>query len=513
MIAPNDKNLRYALYCRVSTNHGEELDYSSIDHQESSGTKWLTQNKGALPENIDVYKDSGFSGGNTNRPAFKRLMKDIRDHKIDVVLVNRLDRISRSLFDFLKMQKEFEKYNVGFICVEQQIDTSTAAGKLMLYMLFSFAQFERETISDRTRSKIRGARMRGDYTGGRPILGYDIERLTTGSQLIINPEEAQQVREIFSLYLEKQSLMLTVKELNHRGWTSKRWTTRKGTIQGGKKFNKNMLRTLLKNVTYIGKTRCGEEIYEGRHEAIIGMDTWKKVQQLFAKNLHCGGITDNTNRRTVLLRNLLFCSKCGQPMGHTYTVRNNIMYRYYLCETVHKMGKDACVTRRIPAVEVEKFVIDQIRSITKDPQLFLLALEQANSKAISKNEELGAEFTQLSRKAKQLNRKIQALCNNPDVEISDGVVELNEQLHETESRLQQIEKELAILDGKRINSNAAMEAFQSFDAVWDALSPKEQARVLQLLIERINYDSTPNKQLMSITYRPNGIMNMGNGKA
>lgn len=510
MIAQNSK--RFALYCRVSTNHGEELDYSSIDHQEASGTKWLLQNKGALPENIEVYKDSGFSGGNTNRPAFKRLMKDIRNHRIDVVLVNRIDRISRSLLDYLNMLKEFEKYNVSFICVEQQIDTSTTMGKLVLNVLFSFAQFERETISDRTRSKIRGARMRGDYTGGRPILGYDIERLTTGSQLIINPEEAEQVREIFLLYLEKQSLMLTVKELNRRGWTSKCWTTRKGTVQGGKKFNKNMLRTMLKNVTYIGKTRCGEEIFEGKHEAIIDMDTWKKIQRLFAKNLHCGGMTGNTPRRTVLLRNLLYCSKCGQPMGHTYTVRNSIMYRYYLCESVHKMGKDACVTRRIPAAEVEKFIVDQIRSVTNDPQLFLLALEQANSQAVGKSEELGAEFTQLSRKAKQLNRKIQSLCSNTDSEISEGVVELSGQLQDTETRIQQIEKELAILDGKRINSEAAKEAFQSFDAVWDALSPREQARILQLLIERIDYDSTPNKQLLSIKYRPNGIINLSNKK-
>jgi site-specific DNA recombinase len=318
-------------------------------------------------------------------------------------------------------------------------------GKLILNILLSFAEFEREMISERTRDKIVAARKQGRFTGGRPILGYDIQRLDTGSRLIINPEEAGQIRTMFSLYIEKQSLLQTAKELNKLGWRTKQWTTRKETVQGGKLFDKKNLHGLLTNPVYIGKTRYGKELFEGEHEAIIDLDTWKNAQQLLIRNSKSGGIGGNASRQTVLLRNLLFCHHCGRPMRHTYTLKNNIKYRYYLCDTVMLQGKDGCIAKRIPANQIEQFVIEQIRGLSNDPQLLLQTLEQANH-------------------------------------------------------------------GEQIDTQAAAEALKLFEPVWDALGADEQIQILQLLIDRIAYDSTPNKQRILISYRPDGIHTISNGK-
>ena len=199
------------------------------------------------------------------RPAIQRLMADIEAGNVDCVVVYKVDRLSRSLLDFARMMETFDRHRVAFVSVTQQFNTSTSMGRLVLNVLLSFAQFEREIISERTRDKIAAARRKGKWTGGMPLLGYDVD--PRSSKLIVNEEEATQVRAIFDLYLEHQSMLATIRELDGRGWMNKRWTTRKGHQRGGKPFTKTSLYKLLTNVTYVGKLKYKAEVHPGEHSA------------------------------------------------------------------------------------------------------------------------------------------------------------------------------------------------------------------------------------------------------
>src|SRR5262249_47173578 len=191
------------------------------------------------------YDDGGFTGGNLDRPALKRLMADIAQGKVDCVVVYKVDRLSRSLLDFAKIMEAFEKRHVAFVSVTQQFNTASSMGRLVLNVLLSFAQFEREIISERTRDKIAAARRKGKWVGGHPLLGYDVD--PHGSKLVVNQEEARRVRAIFKLYLKHQGLIPMVRELEKRGWLTKRWQTHKGHFRGGQRFTKSSLHHLLTN--------------------------------------------------------------------------------------------------------------------------------------------------------------------------------------------------------------------------------------------------------------------------
>jgi site-specific DNA recombinase len=223
---------RCAIYTRKSTEEGLEQEFNSLDAQRESGEAYVKsqQHEGweCLP---DLYDDGGFTGGNMERPALRRLMDDIEAGNVDCVVVYKVDRLSRSLLDFARMMETFDRHRVAFVSVTQQFNTSTSMGRLVLNVLLSFAQFEREIISERTRDKIAAARRKGKWTGGLPLLGYDVDPRTC--KLIVNEEEARQVRAMFELYLEHRSLITTSRELDGRGWRNKRWTTRKGHLRHG----------------------------------------------------------------------------------------------------------------------------------------------------------------------------------------------------------------------------------------------------------------------------------------
>jgi len=224
-VAPARTTVRCAVYTRKSTEEGLEQEFNSLDAQRDAGQNFIKSQAGegwtCLPEH---YDDGGFTGGNMDRPALKRLLADIEAGKIDCVVVYKVDRLSRSLLDFARMLEVFEKHSVSFVSVTQQINSATSAGRLMLNVLLSFAQYEREIISERTRDKIAAARRRGKWSGGMPLLGYDVG--PAGSKLVVNEDEAARVRATFALYAEHEGLVPVVQELNRRGWANKPRTTR-----------------------------------------------------------------------------------------------------------------------------------------------------------------------------------------------------------------------------------------------------------------------------------------------
>jgi site-specific DNA recombinase len=230
--------VRCAIYTRKSTEEGLEQEFNSLDAQRDSAEAYVASQKHEGWEVVtQAYDDGGFTGGNMERPALKRLLADIEAGKIDCVIVYKVDRLSRSLLDFTRIIETFDSHDVSFVSVTQQFNTSTSMGRLVLNVLLSFAQFEREMISERIRDKVAASRRRGKWSGGMPLLGYTVEH----TKLVVDEIEAARVRQIFELYLEYQSLLPTIREINRRGWTTKRWVTKKGDQRGGRSFTRNAL--------------------------------------------------------------------------------------------------------------------------------------------------------------------------------------------------------------------------------------------------------------------------------
>jgi site-specific DNA recombinase len=358
--APAPRVVRCAVYTRKSTEEGLDQEFNSLHAQRESAEAYIKSQKQAgwvcLPEH---YDDGGFTGGNLDRPALKRLLADIDKGLIDSVIAYKVDRLSRSLLDFAKIMETFEKRQVAFVSVTQQFNTATSMGRLVLNVLLSFAQFEREIISERTRDKIAAARRKGKWVGGQPLLGYDVQ----GSKLVVNEEEAVRVRAIFELYLKHQGLIPVVQELERRGWLTKRWQTRKGHFRGGQRFTKSSLHHLLTNPVYLGKVKYKKEVHPGEHQAIISPDVWQQVQDLLHQQ--SPGTTARTESHA-LLKGILRCKPCGFAMTPAFTSKNGgNRYRFYACVNALKRGRQVCPSRYVPALEIERMVVEQIQELAE----------------------------------------------------------------------------------------------------------------------------------------------------
>jgi site-specific DNA recombinase len=351
--------IRCAVYTRKSTDIGLEQEFNSLDAQREACENYIAsqQQEGwtCLPRR---YDDGGFTGGNIERPAVRQLLNNVQSGKIDCVVVYKVDRLSRSLLDFARMMEVFEQHQVSFVSVTQQFNTATSMGRLMLNVLLSFAQFERELISERTRDKMAAARRKGKRMGGRPVLGYDVD--PQSRRLVVHPREAERVRAIFALYQELTGLIPTVRELARRGWVTKRWTTHNGNVVGGQPFQKAGLHHLLRNVTYRGKVKYEGRIYNGEHEAIVSEELFNAVQQRLSQNRLDKKPHLRTSLLPGILEGLLYCAPCDVRMRHTYTAKGSRRYRYYVCPHGREQGSETCSAGSIPAEELESFVWSEL---------------------------------------------------------------------------------------------------------------------------------------------------------
>src|SRR5947208_405699 len=355
---PGPPLVRCAIYTRKSTEEGLEQEFNSLDAQREASEAYIACQKSEGWVCLATrYDDGGFTGGNTDRPALQRLLADIEAGQVDAIVVYKLDRFSRSLLDFAKMMETLDKHQVAFVSITQQFSTGTSMGRLVLNVLLSFAQFEREIIAERTRDKIAATRRKGKWTGGTPILGYDID--PQANRLVINAQEAERVRAIFALYLEQQALVPVVEELERRRWVNKRWLTKAGHERGGLGFTKTNLHRLLTNVSYAGRVRDKTEVHAGEHPAIVECETFERVQALLSRNGPGSGRARTPGG--ALLQGLLRCGPCGCSMTPAHTKRGHRRYRYYTCTNAQKRGWQACPSRSIPAAEMDKVVLAQIR--------------------------------------------------------------------------------------------------------------------------------------------------------
>ncbi len=476
--------VRCAIYTRKSTEEGLDQAFNSLDAQRESAEAYVqSQASEGWVCLRDRYDDGGFTGSNSDRPGLRRLLADIEAGKIDAVLVYKVDRLSRSLLDFAGMIRLFDEHDIAFVSVTQQFNTGSSMGRLVLNVLLSFAQFEREIISERTRDKIAATRRKGKWAGGHPILGYDIDPVQ--HRLHVEVHEAEQVRTIFALYLEHGSLLPVVEELALRGWASKRWTTRGGTIRGGRAFTRTSLYQLLTNVAYIGRVRYKAEVHPGEHSAIVDAAIWQRVQTQLARNGKTGGGAVR-NEYGAILKGILRCGPCQCAMTPSHSTRaGQKRYRYYVCSSAQKRGWQTCPSKSIPAQEIERLVVDQLRSLGRDATLLQAILAQAQQQ-----DEAALASAMLEKK--RLKK-----------ELSAG--------RGCEAEWQRACERVEAMPTQRIEPADAAEAFRGFEPMWQALTPREQARIVQLLIECVSYDGSQGK--VSLTFRPAGIQTLARERA
>jgi len=497
--------VRCAIYTRKSTEEGLEQEFNTLDAQRESGEAYIASQKcegwECLPER---YDDGGFSGGNLERPALKRLLADVEAGKVDCIVVYKVDRLSRSLLDFARIMEVFDQRKVAFVSVTQQFNTSTPMGRLVLNVLLSFAQFEREIIGERIRDKIAAQRRKGKWAGGFPILGYDVDRSGSSPKLVVNSYEARRVREIFDLYLNLGSLTPVIDELANRGWTNKQWMTKKGGAKGGRAFDKGGLYALLTNPLYVGKVKHKANLFQGEHEALLTPELFDKVQATLRRNGRSGGM-EVRNRYGALLKGLLFCGGCDRTMVHTFTGRGGKRYRYYTCTHAIKSGRKACPSGSLPAAEIERVVVDQIRGIGNDAALREEVLRQATAHLDSELTELQSERRRLE---KELAWKHAEICKLAVGGSATGattatIADLHEQVAQAETRLAELRNEIAEHQQEQLARQDIDAAFTDFGTIWDALSPREQASLMALLVARVEFDVK--ESTVEVSFHPAGI--------
>jgi len=413
---------RCAIYTRKSTDEGLDQEYNSLEAQRDSALAFISsQRHEGWIANDDGYDDGGFSGGNTNRPALKRLLADVEDGRIDVVVVYKIDRLSRSLSDFAKMVDLFDARGVTFVSVTQQFNTTTSMGRLTLNILLSFAQFEREVTGERIRDKIAASKAKGMWMGGTPPLGYDVRE----RKLVVNESEAVLVRDIFARYAETGSAAQLVRELQIEGHTTKVWITQTGKRHDGKVIDQLALFTMLRNRLYLGEMTHKGQAFPGQHEPIVTPELWAAVHAYVDRRKM--GPRIQHKKEPALLTGLLYAPD-NQRMLPTYTQKKNgKRYRYYVpyLEKRQSAGATYDPTIRnigpLPALEIEAAVLAQVHKALQQPEM-IVGVWQAG---------------------------------------------------------------MALRERQQMDEPTVLVAMRQMSTVWDNLFPIEQNRIMRLLIERV----------------------------
>jgi site-specific DNA recombinase len=364
MAANSIKPVRCAIYTRKSTEHGLELEFNSLDAQRDACESYIksqaSQGWRALPQR---YDDPAYSGGNLDRPSLQQLLKDIDAGRIDVVVVYKIDRLTRSLADFAKLVEAFDAKSISFVAVTQQFNTTTSMGRLTLNVLLSFAQFERELSSERVRDKVAASRSKGKWTGGTVPLGYDAK----DKKLIINKAEAETVRYIFKRYLELQSFGKLVEDLDARSIVTKRRDTKVRKYNGGIPFTYGPLAHFLKNRLYIGEIGHKDKWFPGEHAAIVDRKTFEQVQQLLGSK--SAGQKAHRTASEALLMGKLYDDR-GNRMSPSFSTNNGVRYRFYVSSALLRGRKaEAGAVGRLAAQAIEDAVVQAVRNHlpTDDP--------------------------------------------------------------------------------------------------------------------------------------------------
>lgn len=359
MLKPEERKVvRCAVYTRKSTAAGLEKDFNSLDAQKEACEAYIrTRAHEGWALLLEAFDDGGFTGANTERPGFQKLMAWIGRRKVDVVVVYKVDRLSRSLPDFAQVMQHFNRHDIGFVSVTQHFSTTDPVGRLTLNMLMSFAEFEREMITERIRDKIRATRRMGRWTGGNAPLGYRSEK----ARLLVHEEEVPWLKQVFAWYLEGVSALVISQRLNAAQVPLK-------TIQRPRPnpWTKDLVLRILRNRLYLGELSCQGEFVVAEHAALIEPEVFETVQRMLEPKVRRD--RHECRNPTYLIRGTLKCGICGCQMTSASTFRNGQLYRYYRCRTRDKQGKGVCPTVQMPAEAIEAFVVERVQGVLADPQ-------------------------------------------------------------------------------------------------------------------------------------------------
>jgi DNA invertase Pin-like site-specific DNA recombinase len=426
--------MRCAIYTRKSSEEGLDQAFNSLDAQREACAAFILSQKhegwAVLPT---LYDDGGFSGGTLDRPALQELLADIGAGKVDVVVVYKIDRLTRSLFDFAKIVEAFDAKGVSFVSITQQFNTTTSMGRLTLNVLLSFAQFEREVAGERIRDKIAASKKKGMWMGGLPSLGYDVQ----DRKLVVNDEEALTVLHIFRRYVQLRSVRTLQADLDTAGIRSKRRTLADGTLYGGQKLSRGALYLMLQNRIYRGEITHKGNAYPGEHPAIVDKALWEEVQAILAAN-RVDRATGADAKYPSLLAGLAF-DETGERLTPTHAVKKGTRYRYYVSRSlIVGAAKDHSKGRRIPAGNLESLVITRLRAFLADQGAILDAIRNEHAdgagqkRLIGRGREIAEKLGALA--PDRIRALLMALLSRVDirsdrVEIKVRQPQLIEQLH------------------------------------------------------------------------------------
>ncbi len=487
---------RCAIYTRVSTDEQAALEYNSLQAQEEICKNYIAI-RAADPQMerkwvyAETYSDAGFSGGTLERPALKKLIADFSAGKIDVIVAYKIDRISRSISQFYEVWKLLETHHVDFASATQEFNTATSQGKLMLNLLLSFAQYERELIGERTRDKIAAARKNGRWCGGKPILGYDIDK--ERRRLVVNEAEAKMVRDIFEIYLEEGSLFRALKVVHEKGYRTKEWITSTGRKNGGNPFDKVTLNRVLLNRAYLGKVRHHEKLYDGQHKAIVDPALFEAVQKVLGDH-HKPHVSTNLEH-DYLLRGLVRCGACDRAMTPSSAMgRNKKKYFYYLCTRAIREGADACQVRSVSAPAVEKLLLDRLGQLEANQEIVAEIVKVAGEEAVARTPELRAQRERLEgelRKRKdEAARLVDAIASGTSGAslLSDRLRDAEDSVRVAENGIAKLDAEVARLQASLVDPEQVRAGLGHFAAVWKTVPQTRRPRLVRLFVQQIVFD-------------------------
>jgi site-specific DNA recombinase len=484
---------RCAVYTRKSTSAGLEQEFNSLDAQREACVSYIQRQPGWTLL-LDLYDDGGFTGATVERPAFQRLLTDIDARKIDVVVVYKVDRLSRSLLDFAKVMERFSASGASFVSVTQNFSTADAMGRLTLNMLMSFAEFEREMIGERTRDKIAAARRKGKWTGGVVPLGYRVVE----KKLVVEEFEAVVVREVFSLYLEHRSVLAVARILNERHRSTKRHCAANGNLREARAWTKADVLRILKSPIYGGFMHSHGSLHPAEHPAIVDPETFKKVREILAAA--SGACRDRGCNPDYILRGVLRCACCGSAFTPASTRKGSTEYRYYRCVKKDKEGKEACPSSPLPAAAIEEFVIDRLREAVTDGDLaqdvtaaVKVRVAARRKDLLVERKRLPGEIAKLSSEGKRLVETIADLKESARRLVERRLQEIGEQLARLETRLSEVERESASLDAVEVEAGWVGQVLEDFTPVWDVLTPENRGRLLRAVVQSVEVDEPANQ--------------------
>ena len=414
------KKVRCAIYTRKSSEEGLEQDFNSLHAQREACAAYIfsqaSEGWALLP---DFYDDGGLSGGSLERPALQRLLTDIAAGKIDIIVVYKVDRLTRSLLDFARLVEAFDKVGTSFVSVTQSFNTTTSMGRLTLNMLLSFAQFEREVTAERIRDKIAASKARGMWMGGTPPLGYE----PNGRSLAIVEEHADIIRDIYRRYLALGNVRLVTAELARDGVQAPERVSGAGRKFGGRRFSKGNLYAILKNPIYVGDIHHRGQTHAGQHSGIVDRETWGQAQDLLKVNLRGERRTRAANGSP--LAGILM-DEAGEPLIPVHTCKGKVRYRYYVSRALqHRGANEADSGIRIPARELENQVVEVIAQLFDDPLALAatLQLQQHDIPAIiARRKTVVDELRTRTRRIGAFVGQVRVLTDGIEIDVHTDVV-------------------------------------------------------------------------------------------